>query len=90
MAELQQLQRERLEKEKLEASTDYRNRDYNRASEMSSNHRARRPFDPLHYGFVFSTAEMAAFDRAATAFREVTGVSLDFPNWLARHRAAQK
>jgi hypothetical protein len=33
---------------------------------------------------------MAAFDRAATVFREVTGVSLDFPNWLARHRAAQK
>jgi hypothetical protein len=33
---------------------------------------------------------MRAFDAAAIAFREITGASLGFPNWLANHRAAQK
>ena len=87
LAELQQLQQERKEKEKQEASLEHRNREYLRACEMASNaRRNRRPFDPLRFGFVFSTEEMHAFGEASCAYREVAGVSLDFPTWLARHR----
>lgn len=48
------------------------------------------PFDPLQYGFDFSLTEYRAFGEAVHPFRQVTGVDLDFPTWLANHRAAQR
>jgi hypothetical protein len=91
LAELQQLQQERIEKEKHEASTEHRNRDYSRASQMSVKADVhRRLFDPLQFGFDFSLAEMRAFGEVNYPLRNITGTDLDFPTWLANHRAAQK
>jgi hypothetical protein len=50
----------------------------------------RLPFDPLRFGFVFSLQEMRTFHVFTTAHRQITNTDLDFPNWLAAHRAAQK
>jgi hypothetical protein len=96
--ELKQLQQQRLEKEKerlakekFEASPEHRNREYSRAISMSSKtHRKGLDFDPRQFGFDFSDHEIWAFDDAIQAHRQLTGEGLDFPNWLAAHRAAQK
>ena len=91
LAELMQLQQERREKEQKEASPEHRNRDYNSACEMESNARRHRlPFDPLRFGFVFSLQEMRTFGVFNTSHRQITGVDLDFPTWLANRRSDRK
>jgi hypothetical protein len=96
--ELKQLQQQRLEKEKerlakekFEASPEFRNREYSRASTLSARHqREGLAFDPRQFGFDFSAEELRAFTDANRAHGKLFEEPLDFPTWVAAHRAAQK
>jgi hypothetical protein len=98
IAELKQLQQQRLEKEnerlakeKFEASPAHRNREFDRAISMSAKtHRQGGVFDPRQFGFDFSNEEIWTFADEYDAHLQLTGERLDFPNWLAAYRAAQK
>jgi hypothetical protein len=89
LAELKQLQQERLEKEKKAAAGA--NDEVARASQMANRaYDNKLPFDPRQFGFDFSYDEMVDFCEADLRHRTITGASLNFPKWLAARRAAQK
>jgi len=98
IAELKQLQQQRLEKEKerlakekFEASPEHRNAEVYRALDLSGkHHRQNLDFDPRQNGFDFSDDEAWDFDEASLAHYALFGEPLDFRTWLAAHRAAQK
>jgi hypothetical protein len=93
IAELQQLQKDRIEKAEraAKALTDKRCREIERACKLSNNAAIHKlDLDFSEHGFDFSLAELHAYCKQNDAQRRLTESDLDFDRWLASSRAFQK
>ena len=89
IAELQQLQKDRAEKEQELSKKRYN--EVQRAIKINNNARSYKlDLDLADHGFDFSLHELHAYSLQNHNYRRLTETDLDFDLWLARFRASQK